>query len=167
MDLELSRVQYALTTTDGDRLKANSKLDFAQQALAVANEAFRRAEKDNSHLTNECLSLLMELGVIKEDFAAFWAKSSEEKSALEAKFDASSDVIFDYGYDCCAFAHDIRGSKPIIPVGMPGTSLPLPPEFFENPQSPRALRLSCPLLSPSRLLEETFQSKISRLLKKD
>ena len=50
-----------------------------------------------------------------------------EKSALEAEFDASSDVIFDYGYGCCAFAHDIRGSKPMIPTGMPDTSTPLPP----------------------------------------
>ena len=41
----------------------------------------------------------MELRAIKEDFAAFLEKSSAEKSALEAEFDASSDVIFDYGYD--------------------------------------------------------------------
>ena len=69
----------------------------------------------------------MEVGAIKEDFVAFWAKSFVEKSTLEAEFDASSDVIFDYGYGCCAFAHDIRGGKPMIQVGMPDTSTPLPP----------------------------------------
>ena len=61
----------------------------------------------------------MELGAIKENFAAFQVKSSAEKSVLEAEFDVSSDVIFDYGYSCCDFAHDIRGSKPMIPAGMP------------------------------------------------
>ena len=50
----------------------------------------------------------MELGAIKEDFTAFRVKSSTEKSALEVEFYVSSDVIFDYGYGCCAFAYDIR-----------------------------------------------------------
>ena len=58
---------------------------------------------------------------------------STEKLALEAEFDASSDVIFHYGYGYCAFAQDIRGSKPMIPAGMPDTSMPLPLEFFMNP----------------------------------
>ena len=93
-------------------------------------------EEENGHLTDERLSLLMELGAIKEDFAAFREKSSAEKSALKGEFDANSDVIFDYGYGCCAFAHDIRGSKPMIPAGMPDTSTPLPPEFFVNPRCP-------------------------------
>ena len=63
---------------------------------------------------------------------------------MEAEFDASSDVIFYYGYGFCAFAHDIRGSKPMIPVRIPDTSTPLPPEFFVNPR--------CPLGSSSVLL---------------
>ena len=102
--------------------------------MAATKDAFWRAEEENSHLTDERLSLLMELGAIKEDFTAFRAKSSVEKSALEVVFDVSSDVIFDYGYGCCAFAHDIRGSKPMIPAGMPDTSTPLPLEFFVNPR---------------------------------
>ena len=63
----------------------------------------------------------MELGAIKEDFMAFREKSSTEKSGLEVEFYVSSDVIFDYGYGCCAFAYDIRGSKPMISIGMPDT----------------------------------------------
>ena len=127
VELELSRVQCALTTTDGGRLKAEYELDLARQALVAANEAYRRAEEENSHLTDKRMSLLMELGAIKEDFATFRAKSSAEKLALEAEFDASSDVIFDYGYGFCAFAYDIRGSKPMILAEMPNTSTPLPP----------------------------------------
>ena len=71
MELELSRVQCTLTTTDGGRLKAESELDSTRQALAAAKEAYRRAEEENSRLTDERLSLLMELGAIKEDFADF------------------------------------------------------------------------------------------------
>ena len=165
VELELSRVQCALTTADGGRLKAEFELDSARQALASAKEACRRANEENSRLTNERMSLLMELGAIKEDFTSFRAKSFEEKLALKAEFDASSDVIFNYGYGCCTFAHDICGSKPMIPAGMPDTSTPLPLEFSLD--APRTLRLSCPLLSPSRLLEKIFQSKISRLLRKE
>ena len=121
VELKLSRVQCTLTTIEGGWLKAESELDFARQALAAAKEACRRAEEENSRLTDERLSLLMELGAIKEDFAAFREKSFAEKSAHEEEFDASSDVVFDYGYDCCAFAHDIRGSKPMILTRMPDT----------------------------------------------
>ena len=72
----------------------------------------------------------MELGAIKEDFVAFREKSFEEKSALKAEFDARNDVIFNYGYGYCAFSQDIRGSKPMILVGMPDTLTPLPPKFL-------------------------------------
>ena len=113
-----------MTIADGGWLKAESELDSARQALAAVKEAFQRAEEENSSSTDERLSILMELGAIKEDFTTFRAKSSAEKSALEAEFDASSDVIFGYGYGCCAFMHDIRGSKLIImsPRCPPGSS---------------------------------------------
>ena len=98
VELELSRVQWALTIAESGYLKAESELDSARQALAAAMEAYRKAEEENGRLTDERLSLLMELGATKEDFVAFRDKSSVEKWALEAEFDASSDVIFDYGY---------------------------------------------------------------------
>ena len=75
----------------------------------------------------------MELGITKDDFAAFQEMSFSERSALKAEFDASNDVIFNYGYGCYAFTHDIRGSKPKIPPGMLDTSTPLTLEFFVNP----------------------------------
>ena len=102
----------------------------------------------------------MELGAIKEDFAAFQEKSSTEKSALEAEFDASSDVIFDYGYGCCAFAHDICGSKPMIPTGMPDTSTPLPPEFFVNPRCPPGSSSVLPAAEPVETTVEDFPAMI-------
>ena len=45
-------------------------------------------------------------------------------------------MIFNYGYGCCAFAHNIGGSQPVVPDRMPKTSKPLSPEFFINPRSP-------------------------------
>ena len=99
----------------------------------ATEEACRRVEEENGRLTDERLSLLVELGTTKDDFAAFRERSFAERSALEVEFDASSDVIFNYCYGCCAFAHDIHGSKPKIPPGMPDTSTPLTPEFFVNP----------------------------------
>ena len=64
----------------------------------AAKEAYRRVEEENSRLTDERLSLLVELGTTKDDFAVFRESSFAERLALEVEFDASSDVIFNYGY---------------------------------------------------------------------
>ena len=101
----------------------------------------------------------MELGAINEDFAAFWEKSSAEKSALEAEFDASSDVIFDYCYGCCAFAHDIHGSKPMILAEILDTSTPLPPEFFVNPRCPPSFSSILPTAEPVETTGEDLPAK--------
>ena len=45
-------------------------------------------------------------------------------------------MIFNYGYGCCAFAHNICGSHPEVPDKMPDTSKPLSPEFFINHRCP-------------------------------
>ena len=55
---------------------------------------------------------------------------------MEAEFDARGDMMFNYGYGCCVFKHNICGSKPQILDGMPNPSVPLTPEFFANPRCP-------------------------------
>ena len=55
------------------------------------------AKEENGRLTDERLSLLMELGATKDDFVAFREKSSAKRSTLEAEYDASNDVICNYG----------------------------------------------------------------------
>ena len=55
---------------------------------------------------------------------------------MEAAFYSSGDTVFNYGYGCCAFTHNIRGSKPQIPDGMPKPSVPLIADFFANPRCP-------------------------------
>ena len=50
---------------------ADFERDAAQQALVAADEARRKAEEENSRLTDERLSLLVELGATKDDFTVF------------------------------------------------------------------------------------------------
>ena len=64
-------------------------------------------------------------------------------------------MIFNYGYSCCVFAHDIRGSKPKIPLGMSDTSTPLTPEFFVNPRCPLGSSFS---LFTTELVETTEEA---------
>ena len=130
MESELARVQRALAALEEAGWKVESELDRAQQALAASEEAWRKAEKEVSRLIDERVSLLVELGANKDELSAFRAEASKEKKALEEEFDSGFEVIFNYGYGCCAFAHNFYGSKPRIPDGMPDKSKLLPPEFF-------------------------------------
>ena len=55
---------------------------------------------------------------------------------MEEAYKEDFDMIFNYGYGYCAFAHNICGSQPVVPNGMPNTSKPLFPESFINPRCP-------------------------------
>ena len=123
-------------------------------------EEFRwKAKEENSRLTGERLSLLMELGVTKYDFTAFRERTSAEKTTMEREFDASCDVIFNYDYGCCAFAHNICGSEPLFPAGMPDTSTPLTPEFFINPRCPPNSSSVFPDVEPVKTIGEDLSAK--------
>ena len=130
MESKLTRVQCAFTTLEGARQKAESPLDSVQQALVAAKEVYRKAKEEIFRLTDEQLSLIMEVGAGKEELATFQAKATTEREAMEAEFNATSDVIFNYGYGCCSFTHDICGSNPMIPAGMLDMPESLPPEVF-------------------------------------
>ena len=88
-----------------------SEHGVAWEALALAGEACRKEEEENDRLTDEILALIMELGTLKDDFAAFREKAVADRETMEAEFDASGDTLFNYGYGCCVFTHSIRGSK--------------------------------------------------------
>ena len=68
-------------------------------------------------------------------------------------------MIFDYGYDYYAFAHDIRGSKPMIRTRMPDTSTPLPLEFFVNPRCPLGSSSTLPATKPVETTGEDLPVK--------
>ena len=148
VESELARVRHALAVAENSRLKAESERGVAQEALAVVGEACKKAEKENSRLADERLALVMELGTMKDEFSAFREKAIADKESMEAEFDASGDTLFNYGYGCCIFMHNICRSKPQIPDGMPDPSVPLTSEFFANPRCPLSISSAAPALDP-------------------
>ena len=74
MESDLTRVQRVVTFMEGARMKVESEREAAQKALSLAREACTKAEEENSRLTDERLSLILELGTLKDDFAALQEK---------------------------------------------------------------------------------------------
>ena len=122
---ELVRVQRALVLAEDARLKVEFQRGVAHEALVVEEEACKKAEEENSHLEDERLALVMELGTMKDGFAAFREKAAADRETIEVEFDSSGDALFNYDYGCCVFTHNIYGSKPHIPDGMSDPSVPL------------------------------------------
>ena len=160
VESELARVQHALAIAENALLKAESERGVAQEALAVAGEACRKAEEENSRLADERLALVMELGTIKDDFATFREKVVADKETMDAKLDASDDTLFNYGYGCCVFTHNICGSKPQIQDGMPDPSVPLTPEFFANLRCPLSISSAAPAPDPAAVSKEQCSKNI-------
>ena len=119
-----------------------------QEALAAAGEACKKAEGENSHLADEKLVLVIELGALKDEYVAFRDKVAVDKEAIEAEFDSSGDTLFNYSFGCCAFMYNISGSKPQISDGMPNPSVPLTTEFFANPRCPPSASVAVFALNP-------------------
>ena len=57
---------------------------------------------------------------------------------MEEDYQKALELIFAYGYRCCAFKHNICGDQLKISDGMPDSTDPLPPKFFVNPRFPPA-----------------------------
>ena len=112
------------------RVRVESELARVQNALVVTKEARRKADDKVSRLTDERVSLLLELGTCKDEMSAIRAEALKENEALREVYEEGLDVIFNYGYGCYAFAHNICGSQPKVPDGMPDMSKPLSLEFF-------------------------------------
>ena len=111
--------------------------------MVVAEEARRKADDEVSRLTDERVSLLLELGTCKDEMYVIRAETLKENEALMEAYEEGFDVIFNYGYGCCAFAHNICGSLLEVPNGMPDTSKTLSLGFFLLIlDAPQALSLS-------------------------
>ena len=107
MESELTRVQHALAVAESAHLKVESEREVAQKALSLAGEALTKAEEENSCLREKRLSLTLELMTIKDDFASLQENVVADREVIEVEFDASGDTLFDYGYGCCVFTHNI------------------------------------------------------------
>ena len=141
IESELTRVQRALVLTEEARWRAEFEHGAAQEAL-------KKAEEENDHLADEKVALIIELGALKDDFAAFRDKAVADKEAIEAEFDSSGNTLFNYGYGCCAFTYNICGSKPQILDGMLNPSIPLTAEFFANRRCPPGPSAAASTLDP-------------------
>ena len=106
------------------RARVESELARVKNALAATNEARWKADDEVSRLTEKRVSLLLELRTCKDEISNIW------EEALREAYEEGFDVIFNYGYGCCAFTHNICGSQLEVPDGMPDTSKPLSLEFF-------------------------------------
>ena len=82
MESELTRVQRAVAVAEGARMKAESESEASQKALSLAREACTKAEEENSRLMDEQLSLILELGTLKDDFAALREKAVADREAM-------------------------------------------------------------------------------------
>ena len=102
----------------------------------------RKAEYEASRLVDERVSLLLELRTCKDEVSTIRAEALKEKKAREEAYEEGFDVIFNYWYGCCAFAHNICGSQPEVPDGMLDTSKLLSPEFFINLRCPSGVVLA-------------------------
>ena len=116
--------------------KVESKLARVQSALTIVEKARRKMEDKASCLADEQVSLLLELRACKDEMSAIQAEALKEKKALEEAYEEGFDVIFNYGYGCCSFAHNICGSQLEVPDGMSDTSKSLSPKFFISPPCP-------------------------------
>ena len=81
--------------------------------MAVANEARWKENDKVSRLANN--SLLLELGTCKDEMSSIKAEAFKENEALREAYEEGFNVIFNYGYGCCAFAHNIYGIQPEVP----------------------------------------------------
>ena len=148
IESELSWVQRALALAEDARQRAESKHGATREALAVAREACKKAEEENGRLADERLALVMELGTVKDEFAAFREKAAGDKETMEAEFDSNGDTLFNYDYGYYVFTHNICGSKPQIPDGMSDPLVPFTQDFFANPRCPPSISSATPALDP-------------------
>ena len=134
-----AKVARMVVTVVGDA-KARVEDDLARvlDALAVVEEDGRRSEAEIACLAIERTSLLLELEESKDEVSSLHSQAGKDKEAMEEDYQKALELIFSYGYGCCAFKHNICKDQPKIPNGMPNSIDPLPLEFFMNLRWPPA-----------------------------
>ena len=136
--LDASMARMDANAAGNARAKVESELARVQNALVIVEKARRKADNEVSRLTNERVSLLLELETCKDEMFAIRVEALKENEALREAYEEGFDVIFNYAYGCCAFAHNICGIQPEVPNGMSDMSKLLSLEFFFfiNPRCP-------------------------------
>ena len=121
---------------EGDLARAKDALGATEEARVVAKEFRSKAESEVARLEVDLASLLIDLGMAKDEVYSLQPQSDKDKEAMKEEYQEALEVIFAYGYGCCVFKHNICRDCPEVPDGMPNPADPLPPEFFVNPGCP-------------------------------
>ena len=103
-----------------------------------AEEARHKAEAETPRLEVEQMSHLLELMVDKDKVSSLHSQASKDKEAMEEDYQKALEVIFAYGYECCAFKHNICRDQLEVLNGMLDSVDPLLVEFFVNSRCPRS-----------------------------
>ena len=121
---------------EGDLAKVQDALVATEEAKAVSEKAKHKDEAEVASLEVEKMSLLLEIGASKEEISSLYSQAGKDKEAMEEDYHKALEVIFAYGYKCCAFKHNIYADQPEVLDGVPESSDPLPPKFFVSPRCP-------------------------------
>ena len=131
--MHVAKVAFLMAVVVGDaKARADDDMSRALDALAVREEDRCRLEAEVAHLAVEQTSFLLELKASKDEVSSLHSQANKDKEAMEEDYQKILELIFSYGYGCCAFKHNIYGDQPGIPEGMPDSADPLPPEFLVN-----------------------------------
>ena len=117
-----------------EKARAKKELARVRDALAATEEASRKAEAKAARLEVERTSLLLDIGAAKDEVSSLKSQAGKDKEAIEEDYQKAFELILSYGYECCAFKHNIYGDQPKVPDEMPDYSDPLSLEFFMNPR---------------------------------
>ena len=132
-----AKVARLMAVAMGDaKARVEDDLTRALDALATAEEDWRRLEVEVARLAVDQTLLLLELDASKDEVSSLHSQACKDKESMEEEYQKALESIFAYGYGSYAFKHSICGDQPRISDSMPDSTNPLPPEFFVNPRCP-------------------------------
>ena len=78
-----------------------------QDALEATKETKRKAEAGAARLEVEWTFLLLDIGAAKNKVSYLQSQAGKDKEAMEKDYQKALELVFAYGYGCCAFKHNI------------------------------------------------------------
>ena len=90
--------RLAASASGDAKARAEEDLARVQEALEVMEEGRHKAEAEISRLEVELTSLLLELGVTKDEVSSLNSQEGRDKEAMEEEYQRALEVIFAYGY---------------------------------------------------------------------
>ena len=131
-----------MATITGDaKAKVEVDLTKALNSLVAAEEGGRRSEAkiaglgvklarievEFTRVKAERASLSLELKASKSEVSSLHARVDKDREDMVKDYQGSLELIFAYGYGCCAFKNNICGYRLEIPEVMPDSANPFSP----------------------------------------